>query len=82
MLMQGIPTGEESDADSFDEPADSEDEWDKTKCGNWSHCSSLPTGQRIPHGQRLLQNHEERSSGERTIPHGKRHLATPHIRIH
>ena len=46
MFMQGIPMGEESDMDSFDEPepADSGDEWDKTECGDWSHCPSLPLG--------------------------------------
>ena len=44
MLVQGIPTGEESDMDSFDKPADSGDEWDKTECGDWLRCPSLPLG--------------------------------------
>ena len=45
MLMQGIPMGEESDTDSFDEPSDSGEEWDKTKCGDWSCCPALPLGE-------------------------------------
>ena len=42
MLTQGIPTGEESDTDSFDKPVDSGDEWDKTERGDWSCCPSPP----------------------------------------
>ena len=42
--MQGIPAGEESDTDSFDEPVDLGEEWDKTKCGDWSRCPSPPLG--------------------------------------
>ena len=37
MLVQGIPVGEESDTDSFDEPVDLGEEWDKTKCGMTGH---------------------------------------------
>ena len=46
MLVWGIPVGEEeSDTDSCGEPSDLGEEWDKTKCGNWSHCPSLPLGE-------------------------------------
>ena len=45
MLMQGKPTGEVSDTDSFDNPVDSGEEWDKTECSNWSHWTSLPLGE-------------------------------------
>ena len=38
-LVQGIPAGEESDSDSFD---DSGEEWDKSECGDWLHCPSPP----------------------------------------
>ena len=44
MLVPGFPMGEESDTDSFEEPVDLGDEWDKTECGNWLHCPSLPPG--------------------------------------
>ena len=44
MLVQGIPVEEESDTDSSDKhkPEDLGNEWDKTKCGDWSHCPSPP----------------------------------------
>ena len=45
MLVQGIPAGEESDTDSFDEPSDSGEEWDKSEHGNWLHCPAPPLGQ-------------------------------------
>ena len=31
--------------DSFDEPSDSGEEWDKTECGDWSCCPALPLGE-------------------------------------
>ena len=45
MLVQGKPTGEESDTDSFDEPSDLREDWDKTEHGNWLHCPSPPLGE-------------------------------------
>ena len=48
--MQGIPTGEEenSDTDSYLEPSDSGEEWDKAKCGDWLCCSAPPLGEEGP----------------------------------
>ena len=46
MLVKGIPMGEEeSDTDSFGEPSDSGEEWDKTECDNWSCCLPPPLGE-------------------------------------
>ena len=62
MLVQGIPMEEEeSDMDSFGEPSDLGDEWDKIEHGNWSHCPAPPLG-KVPHGQRPLLRHGEGSS--------------------
>ena len=40
-LVYGRSVGEETDADSWNEPSDSE-EWDKPEHGNWSCCSTPP----------------------------------------
>ena len=46
MLVQGKPTGEdESDTDSFAEPSDLREQWDKIECGDWSCCPTLPLGE-------------------------------------
>ena len=64
MLMQGIPVGEESDTDSFDEPVDSGEEWDKTKCGDWSHCPSLPLGEGPTWAEATMEFMEEDHLGK------------------
>ena len=40
-MVHGVPMGEETDTDSWNESSDSE-EWDEPKCINWLCCPTLP----------------------------------------
>ena len=82
-LVQGIPMGEEeeSDMDSYVEPSDSGEEWDKAKHSDWSCCPAPPLGKKVtPEWKPQLKLHREKSSQMNKLPLGMKWPATLHER--
>ena len=62
-LVHGIPVGEEEelDTDSWVEPSDSGEGWDKAECGNWLCCPTLPLGkdEQAPTWDEVTRDHPQ-----------------------